>query len=339
LTSGYQFEHYQNHFNKAYSHPLEAAQRKIIFEERLKMILEHNENEGSTWRLGVNQFTDRTEQELKAWTGLNKGLVHERRSGLSFESSNIDVSELPSEVDWRRKGAVTPVKDQGRCGSCWAFAASETVESMWQIATGNLVELSEQHILDCTPNPNHCGGTGGCQGATVELAYDMVKLNGLASEWTYPYNSYNGDNFNCSDKIVPVAKLSSYVVLPTNELDPVLKAVAEEGPLAVSVDASQWFLYESGVFDGCNQVNPDIDHAVQLVGYGSDAKMGDYWLVRNSWSPFWGENGYIRLKRTSDVRCGIDITPEHGDGCDNGPPQVKVCGTCGILYDNVYPKH
>jgi len=308
----------------------------------LKIILEHNKNESLSWRLGVNRFTDRTEEELKAWNGLNKGMMHERRFAEKREESvsDIDISALPTEVDWRRKGAITPVKDQGRCGSCWAFAAAATVESMWQIATGQLYELSEQNILDCTPNPLKCGGTGGCQGATVELAYDMVKEYGIATEWTYPYISYSGNNFDCKRESAPaVAHISSYTVLPPNELEPLMKAVAEIGPIAVSVDASKWFLYESGVFDGCNQVNPDIDHAVQLVGYGSDNKLGDYWLVRNSWGPVWGEMGYIRLKRTSDLRCGIDVTPQDGNGCENGPPQVKVCGTCGILYDNVYPTY
>lgn len=116
---------------------------------------------------------------------------------------------------------------------------------------------------------------------------------------------------------------------------------------AISVDAGAWSKYETGVFNGCNQTNPDLDHAVQLVGVGSDPELGDYWLVRNSWNPTWGEDGYIRIMRTSNsmisieseyvVECGTDLTPRDGDGCNAGPNSVKVCGTCGILYDANFP--
>jgi len=163
---------------------------------------------------------------------------------------------------------------------------------------------------------------------------------GLASEWTYPYRSYFTDSFECSynaSKTRPMANITDYKTLPSNKYVPVMEAVALQGPLVVSVDASAWKNYHYGVFDACNQTNPDINHAVQLVGYGTDAQYGDYWLVRNSWTADWGENGYIRLKRSSKIECGLDITPLDGSGCQGGPPQVTVCGTCGILYDVSYP--
>jgi len=116
-----------------------------------------------------------------------------------------------------------------------------------------------------------------------------------------------------------------------------MNAIANIGPIAISVEAVRWMSYRSGIFDGCNQKNPDIDHSVQLVGYGTDSNKVDYWIVRNSWGSGWGESGYIRLKRESTPRCGTDLNPSDGTGCDGGPPTVTVCGTCGILYDNVYP--
>jgi len=249
---------------------------------------------------------------------------------------------VPKTVDWRNEGVVSPVKDQGQCGSCWTFATSETIESSWALATGQPPILSEQQILDCTPNPNQCGGTGGCGGGTAELAMaQIIKSGGLSSEWTYPYRSYWGNNYptcNISARTPPAAKLQSYVTLPSNEYDPLLEASAHIGPLAITVDASSWSNYESGIFDGCNQTHPDLDHAVQLVGYGEDKASGtSYWLVRNSWSPAWGEDGYIRLRRRVDFTCGIDLNPSDGTGCKDGPAQVKVCGTCGILYDTAYP--
>lgn len=338
---GYSFHNYVKEFNKAYSGSSEFAMRRQLFEERLRKIMAHNRDTTKTWKEGVNHLTDRTEQELKALRGLRKelttGVLPNR--GLKFPSS-VSIADLPSSVDWREKGIVSPVKDQGQCGSCWTFATAETLESHWASATGNLAILSEQQILDCTPNPDQCGGTGGCAGGTAELAMQRIMdLGGLSTEWTYSYNSYYGAAFNCkfSNNTPPAAKIKSYVKLPSNVYEPLIAAVANIGPIAISVDASVWNHYESGVFNGCNQTNPDIDHAVQLVGYGTDPTLGDYWLVRNSWSPVWGEQGYIRLHRSSGFTCGTDIHPSDGTGCKGGPPTVQVCGTCGILYDNSYP--
>jgi len=223
------------------------------------------------------------------------------------------------------------------------FATVETIESQWAITSNGayLTDLSEQQILDCTPNPDQCGGTGGCGGGTAELAFDQIMQNGgLSTEWTYPYLSYYGQSSNCQfngTNSRAIINISGYKVLPSNKYDPLLNAVATVGPIAVTVDASAWGDFSSGVFDGCNQTNPDLNHAVLLVGYGTDMNFGDYWLVRNSWGPLYGESGYIRIKRTQSLRCGIDMNPSDGTGCSDGPPQVTVCGTCGILYDSTYP--
>jgi len=334
----YKFETYQAEFGRNYNAE-EVQFRTEIFEKNLNIIRRHNSNPTKSWKLGVNQFTDRTPEELNSYLGA----VQAPKSLKSFLPTKFNEAQSSIfanvSVDWRTKGIITAVKDQGKCGSCWSFAAAETLESYWALHTGQLVTLSEQQILDCTANPKQCGGTGGCGGATVELGYaQVIKMGGLSSEWTYPYISYYGADFKCNNAYVkPVAHMSKYVNLPTNSLGAVLSHLTTNGPLAISVDASQWFLYEDGVFDGCNQTNPDLDHAVQLVGMGTDPSFGDYWLVRNSWTPAWGELGYIRLRRTSVLRCGIDLTPKNGDGCADGPPTEYVCGTCGILYDAVYP--
>ena len=255
-----------------------------------------------------------------------------------------------ADAAWRRAGVVTAVKNQGGCGSCWAFAATEAVESAFALATGRLEVLSEQQVLDCTPNPLECGGDGGCTGGTPELAFArMAQLGGLASEWEYPYESFNGRGFACraagnaTGGAPPLARVAGFQQLPSNERLPVLRALAEHGPLAVNVDASAWFAYESGVFTGCAKASTDIDHAVVLVGYGTDDASGlDYYLVRNSWSTAWGEAGYIRLlRRAGEPACSDDVTPFDGSACKDDPdppPQtVTVCGECGILYDVSYP--
>ena len=138
-------------------------------------------------------------------------------------------------------------------GSCWTFGSSETIESYWALATGDLPVLSQQFILDCTANPNSCGGTGGCGGATATLAIQTVVNNGgIPQEWTYPYQSYFAANkgfFGCkngTENDTPFAKVSAHIHLPSNEQDPVIQALSQTGPLITNVDASQWFAYEAG---------------------------------------------------------------------------------------------
>jgi len=342
--TGYNFNSFATEFRRKYNTHEEKLARQEIVESRLKMIIEHNKNPHKTYKMGVNHMLDYTDAELKSMRGVHKGILYSSHATRMHQAPvKIDpevLKALPKSVDWRTSGVVTPVKDQGRCGSCWTFAAAETIESIYALAKGELVELSEQNILDCTPNPQHCGGTGGCSGGTAELAYDNLKNIGIASEWVYPYNSHQGSDFQCDkSRSSPYAKITGYVPLPSNQQDPLLIAVAKVGPIAISVDASSWHFYASGVFDDCNQTTPDIDHAVQLVGYGTDSAFGDYWLVRNSWTPGWGEHGYIRIKREITPRCGVDVTPADGNGCDGGPPTVTVCGTCGILFDSVYPTY
>eukprot|EP00906_Rhabdomonas_costata_P030147 RCo042566 len=385
---GYTPDDYIREFDREYSAEEERSRRALIT-ERLEEIWRHNRDPTKSWKMGVNQFTDRFPEELSALRGLDRSHVFRPRPSSPPPLSTGSV-QRPERWDWRDKGVVSPPKEQGQCGSCWAMAATATVESVLAVQTGKLLELSVQQVVDCTNNTRRCGNTGvgeGCAGATAELAYEfLIARGGHASEWSYPYTSfginpavkcyteadckaacstecnpcpgpYADPKLNktwlcgpaptpsglsakaCRNLIVPVANVTGYVQLPANELDPVMKALLEVGPLAVVVDASTWVPYASGVFDGCNQTNPVLNHVVQLVGYGNDSVYGDYWLIRNSWGPLWGEKGYIRIRRTTDEqgRCGTDSDPQQGTGCDGGPSSVKVCGTCGMLYDASYP--
>ncbi len=303
---------------------------------------------------GVNHFTDRTDAELASLRGVASArLAPRKKSPAPPRKAFTAPPVLPASIDWRAKGVVTAVKNQGGCGSCWAFSSTEAVESAFAIATGRLEVLSEQQVLDCTPNPLECGGDGGCTGGTPQLAFaSMAELGGLAGEWEYPYESFSGRAFPCraagnssdGSGAKPLARVVGFEQLASNEPLPVLQALAEHGPLAVNVDASAWFAYESGVFTGCAKATSDIDHAVVVVGYGNDAASGlDFFIVRNSWSTAWGEAGYMRLLRQpggSQPVCADDATPFDGSACKDVPDPVEsvtVCGECGILYDVSYP--
>lgn len=189
----------------------------------------------------------------------------------------------------------------------------------------------------------HCGGTGGCYGSLIEIGLTYAHMMGVVRESDYPYTSgETGETGECmydAESQTAAVYVRGYETLPHNDLDAVMNHIATIGPLGISVDASVWHSYEGGVFNGCSyDENIEINHGVQLVGYGTDPEHGDFWIVRNSWGPEWGENGYIRLKRETEVNCGTDSTPMIGTACEgDGNAVQKVCGMCGVLFDTTYP--
>ncbi|CAJ1909789.1 unnamed protein product [Cylindrotheca closterium] len=375
-SNEYSFEQYVKDFDKEYSSDEEYKQREGVFLQNLAHILDHNSNRDSSQHYkDINHFSDKLDNELPlgydksshpAWSS---DTAVERRTLSTFEA--VDLKKLPKSVDWRTNGRVTTaVKNQLHCGSCWAFATTACMESHVAIQTGKLFTLSVQELVSCMPNPNQCGGTGGCAGATAELGFDFIAKHGMVDEWSFGYQSGHGEQVNCtimddhdskehhirgekSTKIKgSVASVVGFSNLPTNKYDSLLAAVALVGPVAISVSATGWGLYHGGIYDDSTSKNRDINHAVVLEGYGTDEETGqDYWLVRNSWGPMWGEDGYIRLKRTDPSflddpasDCKMDVTPTDGVACtkdDSGndivPKAVSVCGTSGILFDTVVP--
>jgi len=342
LTVKDQFESFKTEHGKAYCCGEEESLRFEIFSANLKKIEEHNATPGMTWTMKVNEFADLTEEEFK--TDVLGGYIKTPQSGNHPSGARVNVADLPASVDWRDAGVVTAAKNQGSCGSCWAFATVENIESYAAINNVSLTKLSAQEITTCTPNPMHCGGTGGCKGSIPQLAYNYVQLFGLATDDDYPYwSGVTGMTGNCKydlEKRTPVVGITGYNTLPANDMEATMQHLATMGPLAVAGDASPWQFYGSGVFSGCSYDNNiGLNHAIQMVGYGTDDTHGDYWLVRNSWGPNWGEHGYIRLQRESELTCGTDSTPMDGTACVGGPgtDTQHVCGMCGILYDMSYP--
>jgi cathepsin L len=346
LSADYSFEKFVEEFEYEWKvGTAEWNQRRSIFVEELARVIKHNANPMHTWKEGINKFSAMTPAEKKAFRGRSKAInrAHKPKYGQELPSTFKlkHVSELPTSVDWRSvsPSIVTAVKDQGYCGSCWAFASTAVIESAVAQASGLLFDFSPQQIAMCSPNPDSCGGTGGCEGATAELAFDyVVGSSGLYQEYQLPYSAYGGKDSACGTPAIGGTKASikGYVYLPENNYTALMNAVATVGPIAVSVDAS-WGGYESGIFAGCTGT-PDIDHAVVLMGYGEENGQ-KYWTVRNSWSPSWGEEGYIRLARSDsdESNCGVDTTPQDGTACAGDDTPVTVCGACGILYDSSYP--
>lgn len=346
ITNDYSYETYVQAYHKEPS-----AERAALFAQELASVLRHNARPNETFKLGINEYSDWTETEKKALRGYHKAAGYHHRHQLltaatpphvSILESKAPISSFPKSIDWRNSipPVLTAIKNQGGCGSCWTFATAETVESHYAIATGYLQDLSEQQIASCAANPKHCGGTGGCEGGTAQIGFEhIINAGGLTTEWGYPYVSFGGKDQQCYLNMTKMkrsigATVESYVNVKGNDY-PSLMAAIQKGPVAISVDASTWSSYAGGIYDACNVTSPVIDHAVQLVGYGED-NQGQYWIVRNSWGPTWGENGFIRLKRGQD-KCGVDTSPGEGSGCSGGPDKVKVCGMCGILFDNAFP--
>lgn len=363
LASSITFEEFVQTHGREYSAGSgEFQERQALFHRRAAEVELHNRQGQRTWTAAVNALADRSDSELKgmrgyAHQGSSAGGRSSSRHSLQFLSKATERSQsarLPTNITWRpHLKAMSQIDDQGSCGSCWAFAAATTLRAHSELYRKDR-SFSVQHLVSCTPNPRECGGQGGCQGATAELAVDYVKRTGsrTADEW-----SYSGMEEACPASLIAVEKednrakfqsgglaslgMRSYQKLPENELEPLMHALVNQGPIAVSIAASNgWNMYSSGVMEGCPKEDV-INHAVVLAGYGEDAGK-IYWLIQNSWGSFWGEGGFIRMQRQKTDKeeagyCGWDRSPEVGSGCKGGPSKVWMCGTCGILYDTVVP--
>merc|ERR1719440_1596514 len=343
--ASYTFEQFVSDFGRYYvSGSSEYETRAGHFASSLRRVLrinKKNDKEGRAWLAGIHPFMDWSESERRALNGY-KSFRTSGASSVLYLQVDVDgavdsnVTGVSTSASW--EGVA--MREQGMCGSCWAISAAEAVEA--RLPEKN--RLAAQALIDCVPNPKHCGGKGGCEGATGELAYTFMKEHGIPLEHDYAYTAETGQcpmtpligDFPAPKR----AKVSGWTSLPSNKAEPLLQALYSKGPVVVAVDADAWFEYKSGIFDGCKK-DAHIGHAVLAKGYGGQGD-AQYWHIQNSWGAEWGEHGQIRLKRQESAEeekyCGVDTKPQDGVGCDGGPAKVTTCGMCGILYDAIYPE-
>ncbi|KAK6150002.1 hypothetical protein DH2020_017527 [Rehmannia glutinosa] len=301
-------ENWMAQFGRAYKDDAEKAMRFKIFKENVEYIESFNEAGAKLpYKLAINKFADLTNEEFKTSRNGFKMGSHPKPSYKVSSFKYANVIAVPASMDWRMKGAVTAVKNQGQCGTCWAFSVVATIEAINQIKTGQLLSLSEQQLVDCDDKEH------GCEGGFKNNAFEFIVQNGgITTETNYPYVRFKGicDTMKASEVAV---QITGYEVVPANNETALLQAVANQ-PVSVSIDSSSLDsqFYSSGVLTGGCGTN--VDHEVAVVGYGTTTDGIKYWLVKNSWGQNWGEDGYFRIQR--DVPqigglCGIATTASY----------------------------
>jgi C1A family cysteine protease len=314
-----EFSAFKVKFGKTYASAAEEAQRLEVFAANFVRVEKINAEAGVGATNGVTKFSDLTEEEFKA--------TYLRRAGLEahsefpmwdgectackrFPEHKALMAAPPTDFDWETKGAVTKVKDQGQCGSCWTFGTTGDVEGTWFLANNTLTSLSEQELVSCDTATNE-----GCNGGLQEDAFVYVEKHGLTTEASYPYTSGGGKDGRCeSAKIVaPLTKISSWVqVSKTAAGEAGMKdALSKSGPITIGINAGHLQTYRSGIMDPaiCRSSASALDHAVLVVGYGTENGQ-DYWKIKNSWAADWGEKGYFRIVGGKN-KCGIASDAVH----------------------------
>eukprot|EP00747_Dinoflagellata_sp_TGD_P163998 gnl/TRDRNA2_/TRDRNA2_183338_c0_seq1.p1 gnl/TRDRNA2_/TRDRNA2_183338_c0~~gnl/TRDRNA2_/TRDRNA2_183338_c0_seq1.p1 ORF type:complete len:422 (+),score=42.17 gnl/TRDRNA2_/TRDRNA2_183338_c0_seq1:79-1344(+) len=370
------FAEYVKKFNKTYGNSTaDYRARQAIFERRTASIRQHNDRPDRLWTAAINHLTDWTDSELKSlrgWRGSGTASSRRTAEGQFTERQYPMASILPMATSYTHLRSLGDIQNQWACGSCWAVATGTMLNAHAEIY-GAQRTFSIETILQCAPNPNHCGGEGGCEGSTVELGMNYVMHAAVPTAEAQPLRgpfqrvmhnmqgrfgmvddcstirraaelmenakllrSTNSQGFHPEGFYGQPYGLYGWERLPVNQYEPLLRALVEKGPVGISLSAHNLMTYGGGIFDGCKR-DAVVDHAVVLIGYGAAERM--FYQIQNSWGSWWGEGGRFRLLRRDDEQtwCGIDSQPELGSGCKGDPARVTVCGTCGILYDSVVP--
>jgi cathepsin L len=287
------FSQWKEQHGKVYQSAEEHDYRLRVFAGHAKFVAEFD-SETRGFTVALNEFSDLTGQEFKAmYNGLN----------ITKTYTLVGQTEVnaPASVDWRTKGAVTKVKNQGQCGSCWAFSTTGSTEGAYFLSTGKLNSLSEQNLVDCSTKQ----GNMGCQGGLMDQAFQyIISNNGIDSESSYPYTA-TGPNRCVFNPANVAARISGFTDVNSGDEGALMNAVAKQ-PVSVAIDASHqsFQMYQSGIYNEPACSSSQLDHGVLAVGY--NAQNGSpYWIVKNSWGANWGMNGYIWMTKDGNNQCGI----------------------------------
>ncbi|CAG9314240.1 unnamed protein product [Blepharisma stoltei] len=294
-----EFREFMDTHGKSYSSNEEYQMRFKIFRDNSAYIRIFN-SFGNSWALGVNKFADMSFPEFKA-----KYLPYKFPAKENTNVVMLDEVSVPSAIDWTTKGAVTAVKNQGQCGSCWSFSTTGSVEGAWFLSGHTLVSLSEQELVDCSTSY----GNQGCNGGLMDNAFKYIIAKGITSEANYPYTAKDG-LCNKAKASQVNATISKYTDVAKDNISQLFAAVAQQ-PVSVAVEANQdsWQLYKSGIVT--KDCGTALDHGVLIVGY-NQTSTPQYWKVKNSWGADWGEQGFIRIAVKAGAGiCGINMQPSY----------------------------
>jgi len=303
----YLFRAWKNEHAKQYPSADEETLRQAIFRANLDRVVSHNAGNAG-WTMAMNEFGDLTSQEFAMGRIGGYKPRKLRRNPAPLAVSAQSAVDLPSSVDWTTKGAVTPVKNQGQCGSCWAFSTTGSVEGINQIKGKGLISVSEQQLVDCSG----AYGNMGCNGGLMDYAFEYIKANGgLCTEAAYPYTAQDG---TCKSSCTKTVTISGYTDV-SHDSDVALATAVAQQPVSVAIEADQssFQFYSSGVLTAA--CGAALDHGVLAVGYGTSGST-QYWKVKNSWGASWGMNGYVLLARGESYnggagQCGIYSEPSY----------------------------
>jgi len=305
------YSHWKQAYGKLYGSNEEDNLRFNIFQDNYLFIINYNQElvngqpHGAT--MGLNEYADLTTSEFSA---LKQCLSVGTNANAVRNVTILSTEDLPASVDWRQNNAVTPIKNQQQCGSCWAFSTTGSLEGLNAINNNNLLSFSEQQLVDCSGSY----GNEGCNGGLMDYAFQYVEATGITLEASYPYEAVD----QTCQAFTPSFSNTGYTDVQQYDASQLQAAVAQQ-PTSIAIEADQqvFQFYTGGILDD-QSCGTQLDHGVLVVGYATDATSGTpYWIVKNSWGSSWGENGYIRIAN------------------DNSDPQQA--GICGINSDPSYP--